>query len=339
LNYGALRQASLVLVSEVSQVEAGLREALVAVAKRGGSVVVVPNGAIASRSTYQLLFKQLGVGAAQWEAPTTTPELREVALPNARSAFFQNVFGTQLRGVSMPKVAPVLRWARTGNDVMRLRDGESYLAEFASGEGRVYVFSAPFSRPYSDFVNHALFVPVMYRLAMLSYRNDQLPAYRLSTAAVALTLHAMDRPGNAGREEAGLRLVKDSTTLIPVQRVQGREARLEVPVGMDEPGFYQVKRGQEVLTTLAFNIRKEESELAAHTPDELRALTSAGNSNVQVLDGGLNGAALARLQARQQGQPLWRYFLLLALLCLLAEALLVRFGNRRAARKPELAAV
>jgi hypothetical protein len=336
VDYGRLRQANLVLVREVERVDAGLRDALQAVTKRGGSVVVVPSASAAGRDSYQQLFKVLGVGAPQWET-VMEPELREVAMPSARAPFFRNVFGAQQRAVTMPRVAPVLRWGRTGDDILRMRDGESYLAEFKSGAGRVYVFSAPFSPTYSDFTNHALFVPVLYRMAMLSYHNEQLPAYRLSQTAITLGLP--NSVNEAGRnEEASIRLVKDSVTLIPTQRVQGQELRLEVPVGLQEPGFYQVQRRGQVLTTLAFNQAKRESELAAYSADELRAMIGSNQPNVRVLDGNTSGAALARFRAEQTGQPLWRYCLALALLCLLAEGLLLRFGGRGATARPAVAA-
>ena len=336
VDYGRLRKANLVLVREVERVDAGLRDALQAVVKRGGSVVVVPSASTAGHDSYQQLFKVLGLGQAQWET-AAEPELREVAMPSARAPFFRDVFGAQQRAVTMPRVAPVLRWGRTGEDILRMRDGESYLAEFVSGPGRVYVFSAPFAAKYSDFINHALFVPVLYRMAMLSYHNEQLPAYRLSQTALTLGLPGSAR--DAGRtDEASIRLVKDSVTLIPAQRVQGQELRLEVPVGLQDPGFYQVQRRGQVLTTLAFNQAKRESELAAYSADELRAMVAPNQQNVRVLDGNAGGVALAKLRAEQTGQPLWRYCLALVLVCLLAEALLLRFGGRSQAVRPVVAA-
>jgi hypothetical protein len=217
-----------------------------------------------------------------------------------------------------------------------MRDGESYLANFTSGAGRVYVFSAPFAKEYSDFVAHALFVPVMYRMAMLSYRDEQLPAYRLTQETVNLKLpgileSALNATGQT--EEASFRFVQDSLSLIPVQRVLGQEVRLDVPADMDRAGFYQVQRQGKVVTTLAFNQDKRESELAAYSAQELRDMIGPNHPNVRVLEGGAAGTAIAQLQAEQTGQQLWRYFLAVALACLLAEALLVRFGvNRRSSR-------
>ena len=324
LDYGTLRTADLVLLREVAQPSAGLREALTAAAKRGASVVVVPRSEAAGHEAYQALFRALGAGEVQWESPTANAELRELAMPGKQEPFFRDVFGAQQRAVAMPRAAAVLRWARTGSDILRFKDGESYLAEFGSGKGKVFVFAAPFAAKYSDVASHALFVPVLYRLAMQSYRREQLPAYWLTQAAVTLELPGTASASNA--DQTPLRLVQGGAELIPGQRVLGGQVRLELPPGMSGPGFYQLKNGSKVLTTLAFNADNRESELAAYSVAELRALVGP---NVQVLDGGPVGAGLAQLRANETGQPLWRYCLGLALACLLAEALLLRFGGRK----------
>jgi len=333
VNYNDLRQANLVLLREVPQVSAGLREALAGVLQRGGSVVVVPPASPAGRSSYHELLRALGIAGEQWEAPTAGPPVRqEVAMPNLRNPFFKDVFGAQPRRVVMPQVAPLLHVGQGGTDILRLRDGGGYLTEFNTGAGRAYVFAAPFAREYSDFMAHALFVPVLYRLAMLSYHTDQQPAYRLTAPAIAL---AVPTPaGRAAGDEASYRLVKDSLTYIPVQRLQGGQLHLDVPAGLTNPGFYQLTRQGKVVTTLAFNADKRESELAAYSAAELRQLVGPDHPNVRVLEGGAQPEALSRYRAEQTGQPLWRYCLLLVLACLLAEALLLRFGRPRTGARP-----
>jgi hypothetical protein len=329
LNYSELRQANVILLREVPQVDAGLREALVGVVRRGGSVVVVPTANPAARASYHELFRALGIGGEQWVAPTTgVPERQEVAMPSPRDPFFKDVFGAQPRQVVMPQVAPVLRLGQGGTDIMRFRDGDGYLTEFGVGAGRAYVFAAPLAREYTDFTAHTLFVPVLYRLAMLSYHTDQQPAYRLTTAAVALTVPPT--AGRDARDEASYRLVHDSLTYIPAQRVQGGQLHLDVPAGLHTPGFYELTNQGKVVTTLAFNADKRESELAAYSAAELRQLLGTNHPNVHVLEGGAQPEAIARYRAEQTGQPLWRYCLLVVLACLLAEGLLLRFGRPRA---------
>jgi hypothetical protein len=337
VDYGLLRRANLVLVREVPQVEAGLREALASVVRRGGSVVVVPAANPTAHASYQELFKVLGVGGEQWDTGTVSSLSRqEVLMPSARNPFFKEVFGAQPPRVVMPQVAPVLHLRQSGTDILRLRDGDGFLTEFSSRTGRTYVFASPFAKEYSDFTAHPLFVPVLYRLAMLSYRTDQLPAYRLTTPSVALSVLAK-QSGSKG-EEASYRLVRDSSTFIPTQRVQGGQLLLEVPTGLNNPGFYKLQYQGSTVTTLAFNAPKRESELAAYSAAELRQLIGPNHPNVRVLDTGAQPTALAQYRSEQAGQPLWRYCLLLVLVSLLAEALLLRFGRRKGVGRPAVAA-
>ena len=334
LDYNKLQQANLVLVSELSQIDGGLRQALVRVTKRGGSVVVVPAGKAIGRESYHQLFQALGLGGEQWNNVGATPSgLQEVALPNRNTPFFKDVFGAQPRQVAMPQAAPVLSWGRNGTDILRMRGGDSYLTEFTSGRGKVFVFAAPFDRAYSDFAAHALFVPVLYRLAMLSYDSNQQPAYRLTIPSVTLTLS-----GGIGRAadvkgETTIRLVRDSAVFVPTQRIQGAEIQLGIPTEMSSPGFYEVQQQGKSVTTLAFNADRHESELATYSVAKLREMIGPNHPNVRVLDGG-QPEAVARYRAEQTGQPLWRYCLLLALACLFMEGILLRFGRPKPAVLP-----
>jgi hypothetical protein len=330
VNYSQLRRANLVLLDELMQIDAGLRQALVEVVRQGGSVVMVPTGKVAARESYHQLFRALGVGGEQWTTQANgQPVLQSVAMPSRQNPFFKDVFGMQSRQVLMPQAAPVLNWGRNGTDVLRLQDGDSYLTQFESGNGKFYVFASPFTKAYSDFTANALFVPVLYRLAMLSYHSDQRIAYRLTTPTVAVPL-PVAQATQTSKEDAGFRLVQDSAVFVPTQRVQGQELRFDVPADMTKPGFYEVRQQNKPIVTLAFNTDRRESELAAYSAAELRELIGANRPNIHVLENGAKPEVLTRYRAEQTGQPLWRYCLVLALSCLLAEALLLRFGRTKA---------
>ncbi|MGI4831828.1 MAG: BatA domain-containing protein [Janthinobacterium lividum] len=331
-DFGKLQQANLVLLSEPAALDAGLRAALVSVVRRGGSVVIVPPALPQAHGAYEQLLQTLGVGSAQWEHQGSgQPVLQELAMPNLRSSFFKEVFGAQSRQVAMPEVSPVLQLASGGTDILRLRDGTAFLTEFEQGLGRVYIFSTPFDKKYSDFTGHALFVPVLYRLAMLSYRNDQPLAYRVGQQTIRLRVPAT-KPASA--DEAAYRLVRDSLTLVPGQRLLGQQVQLQIPSELTKPGFYQLQRQGKPVATLAFNGNKKESELAAYSVAELRQLVGPNRPNVHVLDVDEQPAALQNYRAEQTGRPLWHYCLLLALACLLVESALLRWGRRAQALRP-----
>jgi len=335
IGYRVLGAANMVLLQEIPRIEASLRENLRQAVTKGATLVIVPPANVTSKPSYDAFFYDLGVGPIQWEpASNKKPELRDLASPSLQNPFFRDVFAQQSRPAVMPKAAPVLHWARSGTDILRMRDGEAYLAGFPVGQGMVYLFAAPFSGGYSDFTNQALFVPVMYRLAMQSYQNDQQPAYRLNQRSVALVVREMP----TGTESV-FKLVQDSLTFIPAQRTQGGELRFDVPPGMQVPGFYQLSQDGKIVTTLAFNFDKRESNLSHYSAQELRAMIGPNRPNVRVYDASTGESVAAQYRAERVGTPLWRYCLAMALACLLAEVLLLRFGGRRQATlQPAVAA-
>ncbi|SHL09124.1 hypothetical protein SAMN02746009_02080 [Hymenobacter psychrotolerans DSM 18569] len=329
LSYQSIEGASLVLVQGQSQLTASLRESLQRVVQRGGSVAIVPTSNVQGRASYDLLFRELGVGPVQWEDAASAPVLRSVATPERRNPFFRDVFSAQSRQPVMPKAAPVLRWSRSGSEILRLQDGDGFLGAFTSGNGTVYLFSTPFDEARTDFMQHALFVPVMYRLAMQSFQREQQPAYRLNQGTVVVPVDAVP-----GQGEQVFKLIKDSLTYIPSQRLQAGTLRFEVPAAMREPGFYTLVRGSQPVATLAFNIDKKESELAAYSAEELRQLIGPTRKNVQVYDASTGESVAARYKAERVGTPLWQYCLWAALASLLAEVLLLRFMNRTKTAEP-----
>ncbi|RFP65803.1 hypothetical protein D0N36_06225 [Hymenobacter lapidiphilus] len=331
-DYRKLATGNLLLLREAPVLTAGLRENLRRAVQRGATLVVVPPASVGSREAYGQLFRELGIGPVQWQPVSARgPVLQEVALPDTRNPFFQDVFAGVNPRAGMPRVAPVLRWARTGTEVLRMRDGESYLAGFSSGAGMVYVFSAPFSAPYSDIMQHPLFVPVLYKLAMQSYRQPQQPAYRLNQAVVEVQL-----PETRAAAETVYRLVQDSLSFIPVHRRQGSTLRLDIPPGLRQPGFYELRQKDKTVATLAFNFAKRESELAGYSAAELQGLIGPNLPNVQVYETAGKQTAAAQYKATRVGKPLWQYCIWGALACLLLEAVLLRWKRRSA---PAAAAV
>ena len=328
IEYGRLAGATMILLNEVPQLEAGLRDNLRRAVQQGGSLVVVPPTSTTARASYSQLFRDLGLGALQWEtAPSGAPVLSDVAMPDLQNPFFRNVFSGRTRQTALARAAPVLRWSRSENTILQLRNGDGYLAQFSSGKGKVFVFAAPFSGGYSDFTSQALFVPVMYRLAMQSYRNDEKPAYRLNQGVVTLTLPENER-GNTSAEQV-LKLTNDSLTFIPTQRIVNNVLQLEIPPGMTAPGFYKLTRDGQTITQLAFNVDKRESELATYSPAELRQLIGPNHPAIQIYDASNGESVAARYRTERVGTPLWRYCLWLALACLLIEVLLLRFMGRQ----------
>jgi hypothetical protein len=207
--------------------------------------------------------------------------------------------------------------------LLSLRNGQPYLSQASVGQGKVYLFAAPLEPTYGNVAQHALFVPVMYKLAALSVRAQQT-AYSFDETNLMI-------PVSAPNPNAVYKLVRDKTEIIPVQRLNGNQLMLELPKSNQltdgqsvDPGYYELVNDGKVEQLLALNHDNSESKLDYYTPDELRA-TFAGNKNVQVFDKIDDSAFSREFEEQNLGTSLWKYFLIAALVFFLIEIALIRF--------------
>ncbi|GAB2964663.1 hypothetical protein GCM10027048_37580 [Hymenobacter coalescens] len=317
-----LAATDMLLLQGTARLGSEQRNAVQQFAQQGGTVVVVPPPNAALRKDFDQLLADLELTMVRWNnANGSAPQ--DLAMPNRQNPFFKDVFSEQVRQPDLPRATPLLTWGRSTTDVLQFRDGQPFLSGFRRGQGMVYVFASPLQNGFSTFAEHPLFVPVMYRLATLSKSTPQLPAYRLTDRAVVL------RQPDAGSEEREkvYKLSNDSATFIPAQQTRNGRLYLQLPPEMRQAGFYRLTEDGQELGTLAFNVDKKESELARYSAEELRQMV-ANYPNVHVYEAGGERSAASQFAEERTGTPLWRYCLVAALLCLLGEALVLRFARR-----------
>jgi hypothetical protein len=94
---------------------------------------------------------------------------------------------------------------------------------------------------------------------------------------------------------------------------------------MQTPGVYEVKAGDVLLRRIAFNLDARESDLTPFSASEAQArLQQALGREVAVLDGSSPQRLTEALTAQRTGAEVWNVFLVLALVCLVAEMLVAR---------------
>ncbi len=323
---GLLRAVNLVVLEGVSRVEGALRSSLDAFVRGGGSVLVIPP-AQPDAAAYNSLLGGYGIRLATTPVPAPNPvqPLAEVA---RQSPFYADLFenSTQSDPLAMPSAAPVLTWQVPGEKLLSFRDGRPFLTQSRAGRGTVYLLASPLDAPFGDFSRNALFVPVLYKMAALSVRQEPL-AYSFRENALSL-----DVPG--ATPNAVFRLRRGKLDLIPVQRLVGNRLTLELPktdqlnTGQTlESGYYELLLNDRSQRLLAFNHDDAESQLDVYSPDELRRIF-ANRKNVQVFDNLTDGDFVKTFRAQNLGLSLWKYFLLAALGFLLVEVALIRWMRR-----------
>ncbi len=307
-NYSLLDQADLVVVNGIDRPDATLNLSLRNYINESGTLLLIP-GTHPDVQSMQQLTGNPGTSVVQGDLV-----LQDLDRPDYNNPFFDNVFEERSASIAMPRAAQVLRWGQDRTAILRFKNDEPFLSRIDQG-GKLYLLATPLDQAYTDFHNHALFVPVTYRIAGSSRKNDAPLYYTLRENFVTLRLDSL-------LQDEPLRL-KGAQEIVPAQRSVNEQVFLEIPKFSITQGFYQVLAGTDSVGLIAFNLDKAESLLDQFSGTEIK--DQMGNAdNVTIFEATSAEAFSNEIKERYLGKPLWKYALMLALFFLLVEVLLIR---------------
>ncbi|MBT3180303.1 MAG: hypothetical protein HOB40_09465 [Candidatus Marinimicrobia bacterium] len=213
----------------------------------------------------------------------------------------------------LPEIFSYIKTEGKGNQKVHwtLNNGDPLLMEFSSGSGTVFYFSTLLDLRWNDLAIRGMFVPLMYRLLVLTGTDE------LNTTSVQI-----DEPKWITIEEKILRnkweVISPSGNkemIVPNYNLEGIQIS-----NTNELGVYQVFSDGKLFTS--FSTRLHEKEYLQHRINQRAIEPFIQQDQIRWLML-QNDFSQAFLEARQ-GKSLWKTFLLLALLFLLAETIIGR---------------
>ena len=312
ISYDLLEKADLIVLEEITKVNKALSDHLLGHPNQ--NILIIPT----NESEVTLLSTLTGVQVSLTKNPVRLP----LSTPEKNDPFFENVFEDRERDFRMPEATPLVKWGNDRSAILQFKDGTPMLSRF----GRTYLMASSLSTAYSDLATHALFVPVMYRIAAASRTLQSKPYHFLKKGLVALSQ-------DTTVTESPLRL-KGVIEVVPSQRLTDGKWLLDLPADQLIPGTYAALRGQDTVGLVSLNIAREESKMDYLTAEDL--LKSAQSlKNATVFEAGSVQAFSKGIKERYLGVPLWKYCLALSLFFLLAEVLLLRLFHNPPIKKAE----
>ncbi len=309
LDYSTVNQADLVVLNSVDQLPPSLIDRLTELIDTGTSMIVIP-GSDPDLISIQRL--------APYAAATASRDSLWISLeaPALENPFFRNIFEDQKTElIAMPRIKRVLDWSpQRAANLLIAKNGRPYLSSDFSAQ--VYLFASPLSTEYTSLTQHAVFVPVMYKIAAQSKAFDRRLYHTTDEQIIKVALDSI-----GGNEF--FTMTNNEEEIIPTQRILGKELILEVPSDVIRPGFYYLNLPTGSVEIIPYNNNSLESRLEQYNLDEL-TVKFAG-SNVTILDQGDFDRYTDQVLQANTGVPLWKYAVVLALLFLLTEVLLIRF--------------
>lgn len=316
IDYSSLNKYALIIMDEALSISSGLTLELKKFVKAGGSLVLFPSFD-ADLGSYNSFLATMGL---DHYAAITVKENKVTSI-NLQEGVFKGVFTQVPSNASFPQVKhyfTIEKRSRSNAEfLMQLQSKESILNKYAVGKGKVYLSGIPLQETYSNLCKHALFLPLMYRMALLS--STDLPlAYTIGVD------YSIQAPALSVQEKKQWKLKKADFEMIPDIRSSENGTRLFVSDQLKEAGLYQLQAGNEQGGMYAFNYNRKESDLS-YAIDELNSSLEA--KNIQVLEEGKRSLK-DRITEANYGIRLWKLCIILALLFLAIEVLLLRYWDR-----------
>jgi hypothetical protein len=328
LDYSRLSHFDLIILNEIPNISSGLAEEIKRYVTNGGTILVLP-AANADLPTYNNFLASI---KAPSYSQIDTSDTKVVRL-SEDSYLFRDVFEKQqvkqvvAANTDLPKVKNHFPINFTSSmltvPLMEMLNGRVFLTLTNSGMGQILQLTVPLDPAFSNFPQQALFVPVLYNIALISHPSHNLYNFIGDNKGIRIgTTFPM------GDKVYKIKSLSGDFNMIPQISNSGNMVNVFVGNQVPMAGNFELVNNKNVITSLAFNYNRGESDLTCNSISEMESiLDKAHLKTFSILKTGQKplNEVIARIIS---GTQLWRYFIWLALLLLLAEILLIRFFKK-----------
>ena len=320
IDYILFSKLNIIVLNELSTITSGLTSELQKFITNGGSVVIFPSRK-ADVINYNLAFQALQLPQLI-KLDTANTKVQSI---NFEQGLYEGVFDKVDQRMDLPKVFEHYEFKTNNNSttqpILTLQNTQPLLSLTNSTNGKIYLFSIPSDELSSNFMKHALFVPTLIKIAILSLKPN--PIYYKTSTNEAIAL-----PSSVRVSEKPLHIISSDKTVdvIPEHRSLNNATTLFTQNQIKQAGYYNViNEPNELVNALAFNFIRKESDMSFYTKDELQKQIDENDlRHITVIEAS-DKPLTSVLQEVNEGKKLWKLFLILALVFLLSEILIIRF--------------
>ncbi len=318
LDYSSLSNYQLIILNELNEISSGLGREIKRFIAEGGSVLVIPspNPDFVSYKNFLTSVK------SNYFIEKDTFNMKVDDL-NINHEIFTDVFEEIPENIDLPVIRQHFKISKLSKtiseSVMNIQNGNAFLEAGKYKNGRIYLLSVTLNSRFSNFQKHALFVPVLYKIALLSKSENKL-YYTIGDEENIVLKKAKLSGDNV------FRIKKDDSDfeVIPGQKNVNSNVILELFGQIREAGNYHIVNNGNTISGISFNYDRRESILENYHPDKVKEIlkTKGLNSFTLIELGDKNLEQV--LDELKHGVQLWKYFIILALIFLAGEVLILR---------------
>jgi len=326
INYSAFASAQMIILDQLASISTGLTAELEKYVQNGGTLAIFPAENM-NISLWSNFFNALNIPHYK----ELQVEEMKVGKINRESIYFKGALQkSNTENWEMPVVSRYYLFENKNvptEEIMKLENNAPFLTAFNVGKGRVVLSAVALNDIFGNAHKNAIFFIPLHNLGLMGQLRNTLFYFIGSDETVSIQQRAL------GSED--IFVIKSRTggmELIPEQRNRGNETQLFLHSQIQQAGFYDVMKGGTIYATLAFNYRRNESNLEYYSEKELRKIADNSEGRITLLSGQTKNLTQF-ISDKLSGKPLWRYFIFFALACFLTEVLLLRFWSRATIKK------
>ena len=314
IDQNVVNNAQMIVLDADADVNATLQQSLLDFAAQGGSLVVFNN----EETDNSLLYDKLGI------APKSLDDnVSKIEYVARKNSFFDDVFVKFPENAALPEVRKHIRFDIRNNNVLNiasLQNGDPFIMMSRVEKGRAFVFTVPLSDEWSDFASHALYVSMMYKMALVGGGMSDL-SYTLGRDKY----HNINEMTLLVDDKVGVRSENGLYETYPLVENRGKLNYLYFFEDLPESGFYGIYKNDEYVSTMAWNDNRIESEMSFCGKDDISKTFKEKELNLlaTVDYDEINSENMMEVVMRDSA--MWKMFIITALILLLIEILVLRF--------------
>ena len=308
-----LNKAQMIVVDDDANPNETIQQSLLDFASQGGTLLILND----ENTDNAYLYNKIGVKSKQLDE-----NKNRVEYIAKRNAFFDDIFVKLPDNADLPVVNKHLRFD-IGKDVLSiisLQNGNPFLMMSNVGKGKVFVMSTSLDEEYSDFADHALFVPLMYKMALLGGNVADL-SY---TIGVDKNLNINDI---SLQYDDVIRVKSENGMyeMLPLVEKRNNMNYLYFFEDLPSSGFYDIYKNEDYMSTVAWNDSRKESQMSFYDKDDLSVLFKSNNLNVLAMIDYEDIKSNNVMESIVKDAMIWKIFVAIALFLLLIEIFILRF--------------
>ena len=316
IDQNIINNAQMIVVDEKANLNETMQQSLLDFASKGGTLLLLND----ENTDNSYIYNNIGIEPRQLDE-----NKNRVEYIAKRNAFFDDIFVKLPDNADFPEVYKHVRFDISKNvlNIISLQNGNPLLMMCSHGKGRIFVMSTTFNEEYSDLANHALFVPMMYKMALIGGDVSEL-YYTLGNDKTLdiseVSLNVDDRISL--KDESGM------FEMLPLVEKRNNFNYLYLFEDLPTSGFYDIYKNDSYVKTVAWNDSREESEMTFCEKEDLQKMLKDKKLNVLAMIDVVetkhyeSGDAL---EVIVNEAAIWKVFILIALIALLIEILILRF--------------